>query len=252
MSPRRCVIVGCNSVSGQTEHQGVTFHSFPLNATTRKIWVANSQVGTSRNITKSTLVCSRHFRRADFQPLKNNKYFLKQGAVPSIFPWGNLPHDDVAKAPSTSTSKTPIETIAKPDVAKESSSSVNDNLVASTTEPSAVKTDKLSALKPRSASAEEHSVVSSLRDQKADARKSLDSATLNNEKKGLKVAQTSEMAIKSPQKRLDILSTFVPGAKLEAQDLNGAWHNAKVMEVDHGEQEVLIHFEKNGKVKGPA
>lgn len=94
MSPRRCIVKSCPSVSGKPQHRGVTFHTFPINKAIREIWQENSDFDKRKSITKSTLICSRHFRRADFQPLKHNKYFLKQGAVPTIFPWGSLPYKE--------------------------------------------------------------------------------------------------------------------------------------------------------------
>ncbi|XP_031623524.1 PHD finger protein 20-like [Contarinia nasturtii] len=48
----------------------------------------------------------------------------------------------------------------------------------------------------------------------------------------------------------DTAMQFTPGTKIEAQDLTGGWHNASVIEVDQGEQEVLIKFAKNMRAKG--
>lgn len=87
MGPRKCTVDGCKSVAGRQQHRGVTFHTFPNNPTTRQNWLNNCRFSPTRNITKSVLICSRHFRRLDFQPLKNNKYLLKPGAEPTIFPW---------------------------------------------------------------------------------------------------------------------------------------------------------------------
>ncbi|KAG4066483.1 hypothetical protein HA402_007119 [Bradysia odoriphaga] len=73
--------------------------------------------------------------------------------------------------------------------------------------------------------------------KKKAIRVSLDSKKLSNEP----IATTS----------FDPFSKFSPGARIEAQDFNGAWHTAKVVEVDGDEKEVLINFEKNSKSKAP-
>lgn len=42
---------------------------------------------------------------------------------------------------------------------------------------------------------------------------------------------------------------FTPGCKIEAQDFEGRWHFAKVVEVDSDEGEVLVHFDKSNTIK---
>lgn len=90
--PRRCIIKGCASVAGRKGHHGVQFNPIPLNPNMRQHWLTNCGITDTKSIRRKLLVCSRHFRRADFQALKENKYFLKHGAVPTIFPWGTFPY----------------------------------------------------------------------------------------------------------------------------------------------------------------
>lgn len=238
MSPRRCTVEGCTSVSGQDEHRNVTFHTFPLNVNIRKVWVENCRLSKTKNITKSILVCSRHFRRVDFQPLKNNKYLLNQGAVPTIFPW------DTENAPS-------------PSASGSDSSKTGDAVPPQVEEApkvlSSIKAEKLSAMKQRSASADEYLASASAPEDKSVPRKSLDSAST------IKKAKPAVVDIVPPlsdgelsKRKMDFVSTLTQGMKLEAQDFNGLWHNAKIMEVDPNEKEVLVHFEKDAKAKGPA
>lgn len=251
MSPRRCTIDGCFSVSGQVEHQSVTFHSFPLNMAIRKIWIENCKVAKTKTITKSILVCSRHFRRADFQPLKNDKYLLRQGVVPTIFPWGTLPYTPVPSSAKNSGDKSNKTGETSTTPTEDTPETVKPKPATST------KAEKQSALKHRSVSADEHLATPQPAVEKGIPRKSLDSAS--SARKDITqtdavaiVAATDQVASKSTKKPMDFITTYVPGSKLEAQDFNEVWHNAKVMEVDQGEQEVLIHFEKDQKVKGPA
>lgn len=63
----------------------------------------------------------------------------------------------------------------------------------------------------------------------------------------------AEAALQSPVEAEIVVSTpivnFIPGTKIEAQDFNGVWHPARIQEVDQDDREVLIHFEKNNKIK---
>lgn len=252
MSPRRCAVDGCKSISGQQQHQGVKFHTFPINFATRKIWIENCRVAKSRNITKSVLVCSRHFRRADFLPLKNNKHFLKNGAVPTIFPWGNLPYHEISNNASNASTKTKgIDSrVDKPTSDSKTATSSADN----TTKKQSVRQKSFSNadanIKHRSASAEEKNNDNRSVADKLNTRKSLDSATINANQEE-KVPQSTEAAKPAGSSSIELIASLVSGAKLEAQDFSGSWHNANVVEVDHGEQEVLINFEKTLESKGP-
>ncbi|XP_037047782.1 uncharacterized protein LOC119082366 [Bradysia coprophila] len=234
MAPRRCTIKGCPSVSGRQQHRGVTFHTFPLNPIARQFWLTNCNLPDTKNITKSILVCSRHFRRADFQPLKNNKYLLKQGAVPTIFPWGTLPY--VEPTPhSVIESGEPM--VIADDKPAEPLPLVNQQLVDEIVKIKSEMKATIGVKSPgkRSASVDEPGTSEP---KKKAIRVSLDSKKLSNEP----IATAS----------FDPFSKFSPGARIEAQDFNGAWHTAKVVEVDGDEKEVLINFEKNSKSKAPA
>lgn len=249
MSPRRCAVDGCKSISGQQQHQGVKFHTFPINLATRKIWTDNCRIAKSRNITKSVLVCSRHFRRADFLPLKNNKHFLKNGAVPTIFPWGNLPYHEIGNANAATKIKNTESRVDKEHVDSKTGSSSSE-----TTKKQSVRQKSLSNVdanvKHRSASAEEKNNENRSLADKLNTRKSLDSATVSA-KNAEKVSQSNEATKPAGGTSTELIASLVSGAKLEAQDFSGSWHNANVVEVDHGEQEVLINFEKTLESKGP-
>lgn len=228
MAPRRCTIKGCPSVSGRQQHRGVTFHTFPLNPIARQFWLTNCGLPDTKNITKSILVCSRHFRRADFQPLKNNKYLLKQGAVPTIFPWGTLPY--VEPTPhSVIESGEPLVSIA--DDEKPAEPLVNQQLV-----------DEIVKIK-----SEMKATIGVKSPGKRSA--SVDESSSEPKKKAIRVSLDSKKLPSEPSTSFDPFSKFSPGSRIEAQDFNGAWHTAKVVEVDADEKEVLISFEKNTKSK---
>lgn len=217
MGPRKCTVDGCKSVAGRQQHRGVTFHTFPNNPITRQNWLTNCRFAQNRNITKSVLICSRHFRRVDFQPLKNNKYLLKHGAEPTIFPWTQSGGgaNAVASADASGGAQ-------DGDFPGDMSTMTSEERVVNQILADAIRGELKSPMK-RSASAD---VVSSEPKAK-QLRKSLDSAMFKNALSAI----------------CDPTAQFRPGAKIEAQDFNEMWHPAEVVEVDQDDQEVLIHFE---------
>lgn len=271
MGARRCNVQGCKSLSGSQQHRGVTFHTVPLNPVIRSCWMANCQMPPNKVVTKSILICSRHFRRADFQTLKNNKYLLKSGAVPTMFPWGSLPYTEPAKQapppPNSAAAAAPVDydmtssasagaftaaddssstTVAAANSSSSSSSGATEHVMtgdAAAIEESLVKKILVDALKAemkspikRSASADVNQSGGSGGGGAPKAkimRKSLDSA----------FAKAKAAAAVAASSSSDSVAVFVPGAKIEAQDFNEVWHAANVVEVDHDEREVLIHFE---------
>lgn len=246
MSPRRCCIDGCKSASNLPGFSDVRFHAFPANVVVRKVWIENCRIVSSRSVTKSDVICSKHFVESDFQPIKNGKRLLKNGSVPTVFSWSDVKtlSDVLAEASELDTIPEVPTTDNSVDETAKSTTSTKPMKKANTRNKSLIA----DTLKRRSASAEEQSINDvNTKAVKCVTRKSLDSATNNAAEK----ASIKDSAVgKSPSKRFDA-ATFVSGAKVEVQDLNGSWHNACVVEVDQNEQEVLINFEKNVKAKGP-
>lgn len=220
-------------MSGRQQHRGVTFHTFPHNAISRQFWLTNCGLPDTKSITKSILVCSRHFRRADFQPLKNNKYLLKQGAVPTIFPWGTLPY--VEPTPHAVIDSGQPLTNFVDDKPGEINQQLVDEIVKIKSELKA--TIGIKSPNKRSASVDEPGTSEP---KKKAIRVSLDSKKLS-----------SDNTVPTVTASFDPFSKFAPGTRVEAQDFFEVWHHAKVMEVDNEEKEVLIHFEKNAKSKAP-
>lgn len=84
---RKCSVKSCTSQSAKPEHAGVTYHKIPLHPDVRPKWLSLCRISTERMESKMLFVCSRHFLRADFCNFKGKKYMLKQGVLPSVFPW---------------------------------------------------------------------------------------------------------------------------------------------------------------------
>uniref|UniRef100_A0A8C1YKK1 THAP domain-containing protein 1 n=1 Tax=Cyprinus carpio TaxID=7962 RepID=A0A8C1YKK1_CYPCA len=68
----------------------ISFHSFPLNKETRKMWLHNIRREDCK-VSPNTRVCSRHFKSDDFiEPsTPTARRLLKKGAVPTLFLWSD-------------------------------------------------------------------------------------------------------------------------------------------------------------------
>lgn len=244
MGQRKCCVNECKSASHLEECKDVRFHAFPMNEIVRNMWVQNCHIEQNRSITKSNVICSRHFLESDYQPPKNGRRLLNNNAVPTIFEWGNEKSFTEYLADAQDNEPETSEASTKDNADKSSSDATP---VAKTSKKMMSRSQANSAAeKQRSASAEEQQTVPNDSNEKVNkARKSLDSVTSPE-----KPTTAKEIVLKSPTKNFDT-ALLVPGAKVEVQDLGGSWHNASVAEVDQGEQEVLINFEKNVKAKGP-
>ncbi|XP_058831300.1 uncharacterized protein LOC131689929 [Topomyia yanbarensis] len=121
MGVRKCIIKDCPSTSARSEDRGVTYHKIPANESVKKKWVIACQLPDSFVINKGSNVCSRHFRKADFQDFKGTKYVLKFGAVPTIFSWTIASAPSKKKKDETEKGKSEEEIVVKQEnVAEES------------------------------------------------------------------------------------------------------------------------------------
>ncbi|CAN7945060.1 unnamed protein product [Ixodes pacificus] len=89
MPPPACCIPEC-SQRGYRDNFGnkVSFHKFPRSEAMFQKWVSaiNGEDSKFLNVTKSVVVCSRHFLPSDFQPKINaRRRLLHETAVPSLF-----------------------------------------------------------------------------------------------------------------------------------------------------------------------
>lgn len=91
---RRCSVESCLSDSNRPEDTGVTFHKIPTHSDIRPKWLSLCRIPDDKRDTKIIYICSRHFLNADFCNFKGRKYMLKQGVLPSVFPWSKLKKTD--------------------------------------------------------------------------------------------------------------------------------------------------------------
>ncbi|XP_049767899.1 uncharacterized protein LOC126101254 [Schistocerca cancellata] len=76
-----CVAYGCTNRSGKS---GATFHSFPKDNALRRLWIKALR-RKDWEPTKSSKICSDHFREADIDRTSLLCVRIRDGAVPCIF-----------------------------------------------------------------------------------------------------------------------------------------------------------------------
>lgn len=189
---RKCNVLNCLSDSTRTEDFGVSFHKIPLQPGTRKKWFELCKISDEKKDIKIIYVCSRHFLRADFCEFKGRKYMLRQGILPSVFPWD----------------KSKLEAIKMDKPTKKSTSSVEKHIKAET---DSENTDSNNSI-----------IKSENKEITNDYKQLIDEVKLESEP-------------------ID----FTSNNQIEALDFNNEWTSATIVEVDEGESEVLIHFDKH-------
>ncbi|XP_059049122.1 uncharacterized protein LOC131844293 isoform X2 [Achroia grisella] len=243
MAVKKCCIEKCRSCSTRKEDLGVTYHRYPKDVTLRNTWI---QV-THNNFTNTdlaTYVCSRHFRKSDFQMYKDSKYVLKSDAVPSIFPWSSI---------KTKTVNMNVVDIKKEksetDSYKDSKESEVENLDAikkfiEEQENEIFEKDKL----------DDKDIINNANvldkyDQSLEERMSVASSMMDvilNESEALiakKIMKPgAKQSLNSSDRGTATMSLSV-GSKVEAKDFGEFWHEAEIAEVDYDEMEVLVHYE---------
>ncbi|XP_055536145.1 uncharacterized protein LOC129724892 [Wyeomyia smithii] len=286
MGIRKCIISDCPSSSARKEDRGVTYHKIPANEQNKKKWVLACRLPDNYVINKGSNVCSRHFRKADFQDFKGTKYVLKFGAVPTIFSWSiaSVPNkkkkDDTANLdkakgsfkkdlidtdkPDEQKQDVPVESIKiKPDPDSKTEDVSNDNESAEQEEPIKhevadddviLKEDTL--ITPLLGSKKRSATKRKSSPRKAPARGASAKKSRKSEPASVSSTSKEKKTSHSPRKSASFTAghsqspiNFISGTKIEAQDFAGKWHPAKLVEVDTEEREVLVQFEKNGKSK---
>lgn len=282
MGTRKCHVDGCTSQEGQEKDTGVTFHRFPSNAgqiekwllgmefrdfsalfTESVVFILACQLITGFKITKSTFVCSRHFKRENFTTQSNGKIVLKCMSVPSIFPW-NKSAVGTPKVSSPATSKPaspkPATETPKDEIKVETEPEADMKIEMKSPPPVEVKTRKSvgSSSKKKSASKARKPVAikltpkSPLKPKKSSKRLSLKASVSKTEITPVtpSTPETVKMspAVVTPKKKNQV-TNFVPGSSIEAQNFDGKWIPVKVIEVDMDEREVLVR--SSDKVNKP-
>ncbi|KAK5646830.1 hypothetical protein RI129_005294 [Pyrocoelia pectoralis] len=215
---RKCYVPDCLSEEGREEDRGVTFHKIPLHSDIRPKWLSLCHVPSDKHNCKVIHVCSRHFLKVDFCNFKGKKYMLRQGVLPSVFPWSKL-----KKEPE-------LTTIIK----KESEV---------TTKPMQVEPEICPDIVMKTEIKEEPSDLILNADIKQESFHDDFAQCETSQPVVEKSSTTIEQKGKSIQTPSGLLN-FSVNTRLEALDFNQMWFPAHIVEVDYEESEVLIHFEK--------
>uniref|UniRef100_A0A182RML3 MBD domain-containing protein n=1 Tax=Anopheles funestus TaxID=62324 RepID=A0A182RML3_ANOFN len=279
MGIRKCIVPDCPSTSARPEDRGVTYHKIPYLEDMKRLWIAACHLPDDYFATKGSNVCSRHFRKADFQEFKGKKYVLKFGVVPTIFDWtiAKPSADDATTAKSTpkaSKAKDDTAKVQKADKVKEEIphevGDKDDNIVLKEdtkvtalmkneqSQKASTPAKRKSSSSKRASSGKKTSttpakqarvepVASSTKKQtpKKGSAESKQSVANETQPPAAAAADEPEPGGAVPEKAID----FTPGTKIEAQDFSGTWHAAKLLEVDTEDREVLVQFDKTDKVK---
>ncbi|KAK9711220.1 THAP domain [Popillia japonica] len=221
---RKCGISVCMSDSNREEDRGVTFHKIPMHPDIRPKWMSLCRIPEDKKFMKVIYVCSRHFLKVDFCHFKGKKYMLRQGVLPSVFPW-NKNKIEVKQEKI----KGEIEESDRIDGSNE------DATVKSEGVPDVVPQIKFEVTE------QDFNESTSLALKSEEGI--LDMANLKEEVVSPNQSTTIEQKVKTVETTTGPL-TFAPNTRIEALDFNQAWCPAQIVEVDYQENEVLVHFEK--------
>lgn len=236
---RKCNVESCLSDSMRPEDTGVTFHKVPMHPDIRPKWMSLCKIPDDKKDVKVIYICSRHFLRADFCNFKGKKYMLKQGVLPSVFPWSKakpdnkksegkkvLPPKNVGSAVAASTTS-PEPTVTDTDTTNVDSTLINkESEVGENLKESAENIQNLLEIK--------HEIIETAPN---------DGLKLNENTFSSQAQSTIEQKVKTVQTSFGALH-FSINARIEVLDFNEVWLPARVVEIDYEENEVLIHFEK--------
>ncbi|KPJ17781.1 PHD finger protein 20-like protein 1 [Papilio machaon] len=253
MAVKKCCIENCPSCSTRKEDIGVTYHKYPKDERLCDTWITITR-NKQFDIATTSYVCSRHFRKRDFQIYKDCKYVLKSDAIPSIFPWDK-----------TTSNMNSNETTSEADNAESASSRQNDfemeNLDAikkfiedQAKEIEVQKCDEIAAATDKKKDIEDRE---RLKDELTESEMQEEPLTVATSVMDLILSQSeARMLIKKEDKGFDKQCvgpedkgnvTLSVGSKVEAKDFEEFWHQAEIIEVDYDEMEVLVHYENDSK-----
>ncbi|KFB35687.1 AGAP006428-PA-like protein [Anopheles sinensis] len=262
MGIRKCIVPQCPSNTARPEDRGVTFHKIPFNDEWKRQWITACHLPDDYNATKTTNVCSRHFRKADFQEFKGKKYVLKFGVVPTVFAWTIAPGSG-SKATKSPVKSEPKEGGEEEEFEHEVGDKDDDIVLIDDVKIKQEKTDSPARTTTKASSKSPTKRASSAGKQSArtpSKQARLEPSTPSGSKKQTpkkgsstpKSTPTSEAVAdggnSAPAGEKGSID-FTPGAKIEAQDFSGRWHPASLLEVDTEEREVLVQFDKAEKAK---
>lgn len=88
--PSHCCVPLCTTRGYRDSNVNkISYYTFPSNSQQKDKWIhaIRRDEGPDFEISKTTVVCSKHFRANDFKKTLAGKHLLTHGAVPSVFAW---------------------------------------------------------------------------------------------------------------------------------------------------------------------
>lgn len=208
-----------------------------------------SRMESSFKPSKTSYVCSRHFKRENFTSQSNGKIILKSNSAPSIFPWNK---DQILAAKAAEKAK---------EEENKSKSTQNDNEKDSKSDSTVKLAETKKKAEPKKVTnptlkVDENVKKSKRLSEKLSAKKTFTPRLKITEtkKKPIVVESTTSTTVAkheetSNDKPKSVIN-FVPGTSIEAQNFDGKWVSVKVVEIDMEEREVLVRScDKNAKSK---
>lgn len=250
---RKCTVPDCLSEEGRNEDRGVTFHKIPLHADIRPKWMSLCHIPEDKFTVKVVHVCSRHFLKADFYRFKGKKYMLKQGVLPSVFPWNKLKKENEnSQMDDSVTSKSGTVEILSTGIKEEIVSDVQIDEEQIPPEVHKMEVDSKTEIKDEIWGAAEEVIITNSVKKESSAETLGDilmcdpgeSLTVTKKIEPLPSSSTTiEQQGKCIQTAFGTVNLKI-NSRLEALDFNQIWLPARMIEIDYEENEVLIHFEK--------
>lgn len=265
---RKCNVLDCPSDSRRLEDNGVTFHKMPFHSDLRPKWIELCRIPEERQMNKVIYVCSRHFRRTDFCNFKGTKYMLRQGALPSVFPWTKSVIKIPPPSKSTTASSKSTTSSSKSTTPKSTLPSSKSTLPSSKSTLSSSKSTLSSEdIKvPENVEIKEEivdddnkkddEIVVKIKDEPMDEdmneeeepkiKKEIEFEKPPKVKKENKKEIAQEIVpILKIKDELPIVINFFAGTRIEANDFNDKWYPATILEVDYEENEVFVEFDRH-------
>ncbi|XP_050306838.1 PHD finger protein 20 isoform X3 [Anthonomus grandis grandis] len=245
---RKCSVQNCGSDSTKREHAGVTYHKVPLHTDIRPKWISLCRIPEEENTSKVLYVCSRHFLRADFCNFKGKKYMLRQGVLPSVFPWDK---SKLHAIKAEVTIKKEVEVAPKKgQKTKSVPKQRKKKLLGNAAEVSQPAADVKVEIKQETEDAPDGGPSAPINETLLDTLKheiKSEVAEESDSKQEISVPQTDPFDQHQMSQNTPAATpiSFNIGSRIEVLDNNSVWQPAKVNEVDYEESEVLIHFEKS-------
>ncbi|XP_045761179.1 PHD finger protein 20-like isoform X2 [Maniola jurtina] len=262
MAVKKCSIANCSSTLSSPEDIGVTYHKYPKDTGIRENWLSATRQ-TYDNIDNSTYVCSRHFCKSDFKVYQDSKYVLKSDAVPSIFSWNpniksnKMDPESITEANSeeqthnTSSSSKESEEENVDAIQKcidEQEIEIQNKRNQDETQEKAEMDNKQKSENPETPeSTEKQENVENLVIEQVEnvvlCTKMMDMILSVSEDKADSKKEVKPIAKQSVSPKGNNSIALSVGSKVVAKDFEELWYPAEIVEVDHDEMEVLVHYE---------